>query len=161
VTVLTKMDPAAFAGFSRDAIASYAQDNVLSGRWLNFGAEARGRAEFDRLLPQGIDTPTHEFFVIRESPEGEAIGQIWFNSSEAGGERVGYLYNIRLEPQHRGHGHAARALALLDEHARANDVATVGLHVFALNARAQALYRAAGYGICGFNMHKRLTRDDA
>ena len=35
MTVLTKMDPAAFAGFAHDAIASYAQDNVLSGHSIS------------------------------------------------------------------------------------------------------------------------------
>lgn len=35
----------------------------------------------------------------------------------------------------------------------------LGLHVFALDTRAQALCHAAGYGITGFGMLKRLCRD--
>lgn len=161
MTVLTRMEPAAFEAFAAEAIASYAEDNVLCGRWLDEGAQARAQAEFDRLLPQGMDTPDHEFFVIRASPDGDAIGALWFGVSEAWGERSGYLYSIRLKPEYRGRGHAAEALGLLDRHARTQRVDRLGLHVFALNTRALALYRAAGYGVTGYNLLKRLAPDGA
>ena len=161
MTVLVQMNPSAFKAFATEAIASYADDNVLSGRWLDDGALARARSEFDRLLPQGMSTPGHEFFSIQESAGGNVVGSLWFAVSESNGERSGFLYNIKLSPEYRGRGYAAEALQLLDRHARDSNLASVGLHVFALNTRAIALYRAAGYGVTGYNMLKRLPRDDA
>ena len=159
MTILAPLDLADYEEFASDAVAAYAADNVLAGRWLSEGSLARARLEFDRLLPQGYFPPGHHFLAIRSSIDTDVIGHAWFGISEAGGERVGYLYNIRLKPHFRGQGHAARALQLLDQHALANDVAVMRLHVFAFNTRAQALYRAAGYGITGMNMLKRLHRD--
>ncbi|MBX3607759.1 MAG: GNAT family N-acetyltransferase [Piscinibacter sp.] len=161
MTTLVPMDRAAFEAFASEAIEDHAEDSVLAGRWLPEESRARARKEFERLLPDGMQTPGHEFFTIRETADGEVLGQIWFGQSVTGGERVGFLYNIRLDPRFRGQGHAARALQLLDRHALAHEVTVMRLHVFAFNTRAQALYRAAGYGFTGMNMLKRLHRDAA
>jgi RimJ/RimL family protein N-acetyltransferase len=161
MTVLAPMDDAAFAAFAAESVNSFAEDNVLAGRWLREEALERAQAGFAQLLPQGRRTPNHEFFTIRESEAGEAIGHVWFAVVGPGSERRGFLYDVMLAPEHRGRGHAMRVLELLDRHALDLGLATIGLHVFGFNTRAQALYRAAGYGVTGLQMQKRLRRDDA
>ena len=51
-----------------------------------------------------------------------------------------YIYDIEIDPQHRRHGHAYRALLALEEEARRLELAGVALHVFRHNITAQALY---------------------
>lgn len=160
MTLLAPMDQATFDAFKSASLAEYAEDNVLAGRWRTGDALARAQAEFDRLAPQGLQSPGHRFFSILSAEGGPVAGHLWLALSETDGERIGFLYNIRLEPAFRGQGHAARALAELDRLALELGVTVLRLHVFALNARALALYRAAGYGITGMNMLKWLQRDE-
>lgn len=162
VTTLAPMQSAEFDSFAELAIASYAEDNVAAGRWPPQGALARARAEFERLLPQGLHTPAHWLYEIRETEaaSGEVIGFVWFAVLADGATRSGYLYHIRIKPQFRGLGHAKAALDRLDEIARAMGLSSIALHTFSQNGAAQALYRSQGYWITGMNMRKTLRMDD-
>jgi ribosomal protein S18 acetylase RimI-like enzyme len=157
-TSLVPMAEAAFAAFAERAIADYAQDNTQSGRWRAHEAFDRARVEFERLLPQGRDTPNHFLYEIHDSADGQAVGALWFSIDSDPGGGAGYLYNIRVEPAFRGRGHAKAALDRLDEVAVGMGLHSMALHVFGHNTTAQALYRASGYWITGMNMRKPLRR---
>ena len=159
MTVLVPMPPDGFAAFSEECIADYASDNALSGRWLATDTLERSRAEFSRLLPHGIATPNHFFFEVRDEALGASVGFVWFAIRAYAGTRSGYVYNIKIRPASRGRGHAKAALDLIAEFSRAQGLAAIALHVFSFNTAAQALYRAAGYGVTGFNMQKLLQSD--
>ncbi|MBI3368361.1 MAG: GNAT family N-acetyltransferase [Burkholderiales bacterium] len=161
MTVLVPMRPEEFDGFASAAVSGYAEDNVGVGRWSADGALARARAEFDRLLPQGVHTPEHQLFTIKESADGPTIGHLWFAVQGPADARVGFLYNIRVLPEFRGRGHASAALLLLEKVALAQGLSSIALHVFSFNTGAQALYRSLGYGITGLNMLKPLRRNGA
>ncbi len=155
---LLPMSELAFAAFAECAIADYAQDSTQSGRWGAHEALDRARAEFERLLPQGRDTPNHFLYEIRDSADGKNVGALWFAIDTDNGAGAGYLYNIRVEPAFRGRGHAKAALDRLDEVALGMGLHSMALHVFGHNTNAQALYRASGYWITGMNMRKPLRR---
>lgn len=159
MTVLAPMRAEHFDRFRAEAIASYADDNVRALRWLPEGSVALASREFDRLLPQGVATSGHHLLEILGEPGGSTLGYIWFAVVDAPPGRTVYLYNIRVLPEFRGQGHAKAAMEQVEAHAAALGAAAVVLHVFALNTTAQALYRAVGYGITGFNLIKRLDRD--
>lgn len=93
-----------------------------------------------------------------EAGGGETVGHLWYAFDPAAEEATLYLYNILVYPRFRGRGHAKAALEALQQRARQLGARSIGLHVFAHNPTAQALYRAMGYGITGFNMVKRLDR---
>ena len=61
------------------------------------------------------------------------------------GGRYAFLTEVFVRPQARRRGLGRRALAELDQHARAAGVHAVHLAVNPHNAPALALYRAAGY----------------
>jgi ribosomal protein S18 acetylase RimI-like enzyme len=149
----------AFVPFAEASIASYAADSVQAGRWPASGALAHARADFERLLPQGLQTPGHRFCEIRDEIAMQMVGALWFQIVETAGARHAYVYNIRVQPEFRGRGHAKAALDLLEPIALAEGASRVALHVFAFNTSAHALYRSLGYGICGFNMLKSLRRE--
>ena len=149
----------AFVPFAEDSIASYAGDSVEAGRWPASGALAHARTEFERLLPQGLQTPGHRFYEIRDEIAMQTVGALWFQIIDAAGSRHGYVYNIRVLPEFRGRGHAKAALDLIEPIALAEGASRVALHVFAFNTSAHALYRSLGYGISGFNMLKPLRRE--
>ena len=119
-TSLVPMSDATFAAFCERAIVDYARDNAQTGRWPEHEAADRSRAEFQRLLPQGLATPGHFLYEIRSEPEGQAVGALWFGIDTNNGSGAGYLFNIHVDPAFRGRGHAKAALD------RAEDMAAWG-----------------------------------
>lgn len=156
---LERMPAADFDAFERECTRAYAADNVSAGRWREPGAPARAQQEFRRLLPDGLDTPDHFIYSLRETATLRSVGFLWFAELEADGVRTGYVYSIHVDAEHRGRGFAKAAIDLVEELGRARGLASVALHVFNHNAAAQALYRSVGYWITGFNMLKPLRRD--
>ena len=161
MTALAPMAEASFASFEAECTSAYAHDNVRAGRWPASGGLARAVEEFQRLLPEGLNTPGHLVYDILEHPGGQTVGFLWFAEFEVAGTRAGFVYSVHIQPAHRGHGHAKAAIDLIEAQSLARGLSTVSLHVFSHNAAAQALYRSLGYGITGFNMLKPLQRDGA
>jgi ribosomal protein S18 acetylase RimI-like enzyme len=156
VTALAPMRPEQFVLFRAEVTAAYADDNVHALRWLEAGAAERARSEFDKLLPQGVSTTDHWLYEILDEPDGQTVGFVWFAVVGPAALRTGFLYNIRVSASYRGRGHAKAAMELVEAKAVELGVPAIALHVFGFNTTAQAMYRALGYGITGFNMIKRL-----
>ncbi|HEX5682535.1 MAG TPA: GNAT family N-acetyltransferase [Ideonella sp.] len=156
-TSLQRMTEAAYVRFTEAAVADYADDNVAAGRWPAEGALERSRLEQERLLPQGLATPGQHLFTIHDDASGAAVGVLWLSVTEHPGGRSGYVYDVAIDPPHRRRGHARAAFLALEAVARELGVDDIGLHVFAHNEGAQALYLALGYEPTGINMKKRLA----
>lgn len=159
MTILVPLPPEHFDAVALECIVDYAEDNTLSGRWLTPDTLARARADFHHLLPHGQATPGHHFFEVRDETLGKVVGFLWFAVRHQADTGSGYVYRIKIHPAFRGRGHAKAALDLIADFSRAQGLAAIAMHVFAFNTAAQALYRAAGYGVTGFNMQKRLDID--
>jgi ribosomal protein S18 acetylase RimI-like enzyme len=151
------MSPAAYTDYLQIAVAGYAKDNVDAGRWPEDGALARAQADFDLSLPQGLATPDNYLFEIRSAESGPTIGFIWFALEETHGLRHAFVYDIEINPAHRRQGHAMAALQAIEPRVRELGVTGIGLHVFAHNPGAQALYAKLGYNVTSINMRKNLA----
>ncbi|MBV8659090.1 MAG: GNAT family N-acetyltransferase [Burkholderiales bacterium] len=158
MSVLIPMTEADCQVFLAETIAQYAQSNVESGRWAAETALARSKTELGRLLPQGLATPDNQLLTIVDET-GEAVGVLWWAAVEQAGVRNPFIYEIRIHPRHRRQGHAKRALQALESIVRELGYTRLGLHVFAYNEGAQALYRALGFEVMSLNMAKRLAVD--
>lgn len=155
-TRLLRMTAPAYARFRDEAVATYAQSNVDAGRWPAEGALERSRQEHARLLPQGLQTPGHHLFTIHDDEAGQDVGVLWLAVTEHPTGRSGYVYEVSVAPEHRRRGHARAAFLALEHIGQALGLSDIGLHVFANNPGAQALYRSLGYETTGINMRKRL-----
>jgi ribosomal protein S18 acetylase RimI-like enzyme len=156
MTELVPMRPEVYSEYLITSVAGYAEENVSSGRWPAEGAVARSQIEFQELLPQGLATPDHYLFEIRDSASGPTVGYIWFAAEVRHGFRGAFVYDVEIKKEYRRLGHALRAFRALETHAAALGLATIGLHVFGQNAGAQALYQKLGYAVTGMNMLKKL-----
>lgn len=159
MTTLIAMRPAHYAGWLAAAVADYARQNIAAGRWPAAGAEARSRADYASLLPQGMATPDHHLFEILASADGAVVGVLWFAIDRRHGVVAGFVYDVEIHAEHRRQGHARRAFEALEPIAMALGATTLGLHVFGHNTGAQALYRSLGFGVTGLNLQKPLGRD--
>lgn len=137
-------------------IREYAAQKVASGNYPDDGNELeRAKAEFDELLPNGLQTPNHEIRSMIDD-EGRDIGYVWFTPEDRPPGRVVFIYDIAVEPAFRRRGHAQDALAAIEGYAREHGCIGVMLHVFGANTGARALYQKAGYEEKNVLMLKRV-----
>ena len=155
MTLIVPMSPAVFAEVMASSIADYARDNVAAGRWPAAGALERSRGEITALLPQGLATPDHQLFTIHAA-DGTRVGHLWFAIESHHGQRTAFVFDLAILPPHRRQGHARRAFAAMEALAKELGAQSIGLHVFAFNEAALALYRGLGYRVTEFNMIKPL-----
>jgi ribosomal protein S18 acetylase RimI-like enzyme len=156
MTILVPMSEAEYATYLKDAIPDFARDKVTSGQWAEEDALELARAGYEELLPQGLATPDNFLYEIRETPEGPALGMLWFAIQDRAGRKVAYVYDVLVKPEHRNKGHATRAFLALEEKAASLGLTGVGLHVFGHNTRAYALYIGLGYRATNISMFKDL-----
>ena len=159
MTVLVPMSLEVYAGYLKDAIAAYAEDNIASGRWPAAGALAQSRESFHTLLPLGLNTPDNYLFEIRIDENGPMVGFLWFAVVEKHHAAAAFVYDLEIKAAFRRQGHAEAAFALLEERVRELGLDSIGLHVFATNDAARALYKKLGYQVTGVNMQKKLGSD--
>ena len=156
MTVLAPMRPETYASYLEAAIAGYAADNVAAGRWPETGASERSRTEFAALLPLGLSTPDNYLYEIHGREGGPRVGFVWLAIERKPSAVSGFVYDLEINHEYRRQGHGSGALTELEVIARAHGATSLGLHVFAFNEGAQALYRRLGYQIASLNLRKKL-----
>ncbi len=153
-TALIPMAEASFSQYAENAIVAYAEENIASGRWPKDGALERSRADFNDLLPQGLATPNQYLFIMQSG--NETVGYLHLAAVEKQGFNQAFVYDVEVLAAHQRKGHAKRAFVALEPIVCALGLSQIGLHVFAQNEAAQALYRSLGYHVTSVNMLKKL-----
>ncbi len=155
MVTLPPMDPDAWESWRIASIRRYAADMVRISAWSSEDADERATALFARLVPDGHHTPGHEFRSIR-TREGEIVGALWFAAEGEVGRGAAYLWDLVIDPVHRGSGYGRAAMDALEGLARSLGYDTIRLHVFGDNAVARGLYRSVGYEETDVTMAKRI-----
>ena len=135
---------------------AYARDKVAAGQWSAAESLEKSRAEVDGLLPQGLATPGHHLWAIRDAAHAHSVGCLWVAEQRLGPRRIAYVFDFSVKPAHRRQGHARRAFLALENEVRAMNVDGISLHVFGHNAAALALYESLGYAATNIMMFKPL-----
>jgi ribosomal protein S18 acetylase RimI-like enzyme len=161
VTDLVPMTGAAFVAFVEETVPAYAADKVASGQWREDEAIALSRKELEGLLPQGLATPGHHLYTLREVATGTAVGRLWIAEQARAGSKVAYVYDVAIFPAHQRKGHATRAFEALESEVRALGLEGIALHVFGHNRGAQALYEKLGYRATNIHMFKGIAKTDS
>jgi GNAT superfamily N-acetyltransferase len=147
-----------FASWEDADAHRYAEAMVGAGYWPPGGSYERGKDVHAKLLPQGVETPDHHFFVIESPAEPTPIGVLWLAIDRTSSPPSGFIYDLFLEQPFRGHGYGEQSMRALEEEARALGLSRLALHVFASNEPAKALYAKLGYEVKSMNLVKRLLR---
>jgi len=141
------------AWIERSAV-EYARDLVATGRSEE---SARRHAEdgMTEFFPDGAPVPGHEVFEVVDDA-GAAVGYLWIGPDTSGDDGSWWIWDVLIEPEHRGRGLGREAMRLAEEHARAQGAHSIGLNVFAFNTAARGLYESLGYETASMRMGKRL-----
>jgi hypothetical protein len=99
--ILRAMRPDEWATFETRAMEGYARSLAAPEGSSPSAARQRAEAEHALLLPDGIDSPNHSFYVI-EAPDGQRLGTIWLAEQVEAGTRYAYLYDIEVDEKARG-----------------------------------------------------------
>jgi ribosomal protein S18 acetylase RimI-like enzyme len=153
---LARMTPEVFQVFLERDIGEYAQEQVRAGFWSEPESLRRSRQEHTRLLPRGLQTRDHHFFVIEDSETGQAVGMVWLNTRLVSARPSGFIYALDVEESFRRRGYGRQAMLELEHVARGMGLKQLALHVFAHNDAARALYESLGYQIASLNLSKEL-----
>jgi RimJ/RimL family protein N-acetyltransferase len=156
MTTLDAMTEGEYAAFAADAPPGYARDQVEAGVWSAGESLQLATDAFNRLLPQGLRTPDHFLFIVREGASQTALGNLWFARKERAGEKVAYVYSIFIREEFRRKGHATGAFRALEKEVLSMGLAGIELHVFGQNTRARALYQKIGFHETNVTMFKAL-----
>ena len=151
---LEPMDETTYGSWRARTVRLYAEEKVGAGNWPAEGAEERSEQEFQRLLPQGRETPGQEIRAMVAA--GELVGQAWFTIEQRDPGRVVFIYDIEVWEEHRRRGYGRLALGEIEAFARQRGCVGVMLHVFGNNTPARTLYRSAGFDETNVIMLKRV-----
>ncbi|MCI4362978.1 MAG: GNAT family N-acetyltransferase [Thermoplasmata archaeon] len=142
---LVPMTAQQFDRFVAESVELYAADHVREGAWTAADAPAHARAELERLLPKGVETPDHVLRVVHEEATGERVGDVWFAFQQSDGSPQIFVFWIGIDEKYRRRGFASAVFAELEREARERGARRVALHVFGHNVDAQAFYAKLGY----------------
>lgn len=139
--------------FLSTAIIDYAKEKVEAGTWSVEESLANAQTSFDKLLYDGITTPSEYLYNIVSD---EKIGYLWFHVDETLSGKHAFIYDFVIFKAYRGKGYGTKTLAALDTLAKEMHITKIGLHVFAHNQTAIGLYNKVGFQSTDITMAKYL-----
>ena len=152
---LIPMDPADFPAYRERSIREYAEEKVKSGNWQESEALEKSRAEFNKLLPDGVNTKNEFIYTIMDESSGQKLGILWVEIKMDETPRRAFGFDFIIYEPFRGKGFGRQALQALDQLLISKDVESMGLHVFGHNVTAFELYKKMGFEITNINMRKK------
>ncbi len=158
--ILRPMTPEEFVPYEDADAHHYAENMVRAGFWSSDGAFNKAKNIHANLLPDGVHTNDHLFFVIEDTQTRDPIGVIWLFIDQGTQPPSGFIYDLLLHAQFRGQGMGKQAMLALEQKAKELGLASLALNVFEDNLVAKSLYTSLGYAIQSFNMRKLLLTEE-
>ncbi len=137
---LTSMSQDAFDTYLSSFVDEYAETREKAGETPERAREV-AHSQMASLLPEGLDTREHHFFV--GSVGDQVVGTLWVGTERP----MAFVYDVAVDEAQRRRGHGAglmQAAALWSQRRGAH---ALGLNVFAYNLGAKALYDRLGYHV--------------
>jgi ribosomal protein S18 acetylase RimI-like enzyme len=157
---LRPMSPQEFVPYEDADAHHYAENMVRVGFWSPEWAFKKAKDIHANLLPDGVHTKDHLFFVIEDTQNKDSIGVIWLFIDRETEPPSGFIYDLLLHAPFRGQGLGKQAMLVLEKKAKELGLASLALNVFEDNTIAKALYTSLGYQVQSLNMHKLLSTDE-
>ena len=130
----------------RDEIPRYAEDHLRTGNWSKSDALQWAKDQYEKMLPQGVDTKGHHIFILIDEDSSEAVGFIWYEERSNASTPHAFLCNLHIFEPFRRQGYAMAALAQLEAMLRESQtLKRLQLHVFGHNQAARKLYAKQGF----------------
>lgn len=137
-----------------DAVERFADETMAADPSLTRGAAlVNSREVHQEILPQGVDTPGHDFLVALDSVTGRRTGMAWLFHEEL----AAFLYDVEVDEAERGKGYGRALVDAAAQHARRLGMEVLALNVFGHNHIAHAMYCALGYDVVDRSFNLALS----
>ncbi len=143
-----------FPSWLKRSQSEYKTDLIATGETPR-AAEEHSSDALERAFPAGAPTPGNTVFDLVDDI-GQIVGYLWIGRDNSDDASSWWVWDVVIEPEHRGRGYGRAAMQLAEDHARAQGARTLGLSVFGFNAVARGLYESAGYETTSVKMRKQL-----
>ena len=118
-------------------------------------AAARAEQSAADAFPAGRIGAGHWLFAV-EDGEGTRVGILWLGEPFDREADTLWVYDIEIDPEHRGRGLGRDTMLLAEVEARRLGRRRIRLNVFARNAVARALYLSLGFEDLAIQMSKAV-----
>ncbi|MFE9424648.1 GNAT family N-acetyltransferase [Kitasatospora sp. NPDC006697] len=142
---LDPMTEAEFQAYFDHIVAKHAASNVTSGNWTAAEAAAKSAEKLAAMLPDGLATEHNRLYLARDAASGDRIGIFWLQLRPHGTETAAFVHDIEVDAALRGRGYGRATMLAGADLARELGAVRLGLHVFAYNEPAIALYTSLGF----------------
>ncbi|MEX0379778.1 GNAT family N-acetyltransferase [Leuconostoc sp. MS02] len=150
---LMPMDPNHFQQYINFAVNEYAAEKVAAGTWTPEAAQKNAQLTYDRLLPNGLETPDNFFYSIFN--DSEVVGYIWF-ATDSENSSMAFIFDFEIYKAYQNRGFGSKTLDLVSRETKNMGYTSLGLHVFGSNSRAIHVYQKSGFNITDIKMQKKL-----
>lgn len=147
-----------FAHYTSKSILQYAKEKVEAGTWTEEEAPEKAEKEFEKLLPDGLDSEHQFLYGITKIEDKKKVGWIWYHFNPSHPQKEAFIYDFLIFDELQGQGYGRAALQAMDDQALANGIEKISLHVFAHNKRAINLYEKLNYEAKDLIMSKSLKK---
>lgn len=151
---LVPITPQRFPSWRERSQAEYRTDLIAAGETPR-AAEEHASDALERAFPAGAPTAGNAVFDLVNDTD-DIVGYLWIGHDSSGDDTSWWVWDVVVEPEHRGRGYGRAAMQLAEGHARAEGARTLGLSVFGFNAVARGMYESAGYETTSVKMRKQL-----
>jgi RimJ/RimL family protein N-acetyltransferase len=154
---LVPMNEKELADYIKTSVQNYANEKVKSGNWDRSDAIERSKKEFDKLLPDGLNTRGQYLFTVKDRTANKNVGMIWVGIRDYGDEVSGaWIWDFLINDEERRKGYGTETLSALERVLVNLGQKRVSLHVFGHNGAAIDLYKKVGYEVTNIVMSKDL-----
>jgi len=143
-----------FPSWRQRCHAEYKADLIAAGETEDV-ADRHSADSLDRAFPADAPTADNAVFHLTHDTDG-TVGYLWIGRDSSGDPASWWVWDVVVEPEHRGKGYGRAAMRLAEDHARAAGARTLGLSVFGHNVAARGLYESVGYETTTVKMRKHL-----
>lgn len=153
-TTLVPIDAQRFPAWRQRCHAEYTADLIAAGEDPE-AADRHASESLERAFPGGSATTENAVFDLVHEVDG-TVGYLWIGRDNSGDATSWWVWDVVVEPEHRGKGYGRAAMRLAEDHARGAGAKTLGLSVFGHNNAARRLYESIGFETTTVKMRKQL-----
>jgi ribosomal protein S18 acetylase RimI-like enzyme len=137
---LVPMDASTYDAYLAQGVREYAQAREKAGETVERAQEA-AQEQMAALLPDGLSTANHHFFV--GMVDGERVGTLWLGTERP----MAFVYDVVVDEDQRRRGYGAGLMRAGAVWSRARGAHALGLNVFGYNRGAKTLYDRLGFHV--------------
>ena len=132
---------------------SYRQDLISAGESAK---SADKNVEHHKRLLFDEGRPAAGQHILDVFDDDERVGVLWLSQQNGGTSAEWYVYDVVVEPDHRGEGYGRATMQAGEDFARRHGGQSLALNVFGNNTVARRLYESMDYQIVSQSMKKSL-----